>query len=200
MLDELITRAHRARRDQRRLRRPRARRRHPHRDRVRAERCVIRRSPRPHRRAASRLLRSATCRSNRAKPILDYRQSYVTHGELNADRSNAILVCASLTGTHHRLDFLIGPGKALDPARWFIVATDPIGNGLSTSPSNSRGAAGHALSALRAARHGQCAASAADRASRHRPRACGRRRVDGRHAGAAMGGEPSTIHARKSWP
>jgi homoserine O-acetyltransferase/O-succinyltransferase len=69
--------------------------------------------------------------------IRDYRQSYATHGELNAERSNAILVCASLTGNHHRLDFLIGPGKALDPARWHIVATDPIGNGLSTSPSTS---------------------------------------------------------------
>ena len=69
--------------------------------------------------------------------IRDYRQSYATHGALDADRSNAILVCASLTGNHHRLDFLIGPGKALDPARWHVVATDPIGNGLSTSPSTS---------------------------------------------------------------
>jgi len=69
--------------------------------------------------------------------IRDYRQSYVTHGELNRDKSNAVLVCISLTGNHHRLDFLIGPGKALDPARYFIIAADPIGNGLSTSPSNS---------------------------------------------------------------
>ncbi len=69
--------------------------------------------------------------------IRDYRQSYVTHGELNGDKSNAVLICASLTGNHHRLDFLIGEGKALDPLRHFIVATDPIGNGLSTSPSNS---------------------------------------------------------------
>jgi homoserine O-acetyltransferase/O-succinyltransferase len=69
--------------------------------------------------------------------IVDYRQSYVTHGQLNAERSNAILMCASLSGTHHRLDFLIGPGKALDPAQWFVIATDPIANGLSTSPSNS---------------------------------------------------------------
>ena len=66
-----------------------------------------------------------------------YRQSYVTHGELNREKSNAVLVCISLTGNHHRLDFLIGPGKALDPARYFIVAADPISNGLSTSPSNS---------------------------------------------------------------
>lgn len=69
--------------------------------------------------------------------IVDYRQSFVTHGAPNADRSNAILVCPALTATHHRLDFLIGTGKALDPGRWFIVVADPIGNGLSTSPSNS---------------------------------------------------------------
>jgi homoserine O-acetyltransferase/O-succinyltransferase len=69
--------------------------------------------------------------------IHDFRQSYVVHGKLDAERSNAILVCASLTGNHHRLDFLIGPGRALDPDRYCIIATDPIGNGLSTSPSNS---------------------------------------------------------------
>jgi len=69
--------------------------------------------------------------------ILDYRQSYATHGALDRDKRNAILVCASLTGNHHRLDFLIGPGKALDPARWYVIATDAIGNGLSTSPSTS---------------------------------------------------------------
>ena len=69
--------------------------------------------------------------------IHDFRQSYVVHGKLDAERSNAILVCASLTGNHHRLDFLIGPGRALDPDRYCIIVTDPIGNGLSTSPSNS---------------------------------------------------------------
>jgi homoserine O-acetyltransferase/O-succinyltransferase len=69
--------------------------------------------------------------------ILGYRQSYVTHGRLDREKSNAVLVCISLTGNHHRLDFLIGPGKALDPERYFIIAADPISNGLSTSPSNS---------------------------------------------------------------
>lgn len=69
--------------------------------------------------------------------IRDYRQAYVVHGTLAADRGNAILVCPALTATHHRLDFLIGPGKALDTDRWFVVVADPIGNGLSTSPSNS---------------------------------------------------------------
>lgn len=69
--------------------------------------------------------------------IRDFHQTYVTHGSLDAGRSNAILVCISLTGTHHRLDFLIGPGKALDTNRYFIVAADAIGNGLASSPSNS---------------------------------------------------------------
>lgn len=70
--------------------------------------------------------------------IEDYRQSYVVHGTLAKDRGNVVLACPALTATHHRLDFLIGPGKALDPARWFVVVADPIGNGQSTSPSNSR--------------------------------------------------------------
>jgi homoserine O-acetyltransferase len=69
--------------------------------------------------------------------IVDYRQVFVVHGALNAERTNAVLVCPALTATHHRLDFLIGAGRALDPARWCIVVADPIGNGLSTSPSNS---------------------------------------------------------------
>lgn len=69
--------------------------------------------------------------------IEDYRQSYVMHGTLADRRDNVILVCPALTATHHRLDFLIGPGKALDPARWCVVVADPIGNGQSTSPSNS---------------------------------------------------------------
>ena len=86
----------------------------------------------PHREA-----RLGTLRLESGDAIADYRQSYVTHGRLAADAGNAILVCSALTGNHHRLDFLIGPGKALDPERWFVVATDAIGNGLSTSPSNS---------------------------------------------------------------
>ena len=70
--------------------------------------------------------------------IKDFAISYVTHGTLNASKSNAILMVTALTGNHHRLDFLIGPGKALDPTKYFIVATDAIGNGLTTSPSNSQ--------------------------------------------------------------
>ena len=69
--------------------------------------------------------------------IRDFAISYVTHGRLNAKKSNAILMVTAISGNHHRLDFLIGPGKALDTNKYFVVATDAIGNGLTTSPSNS---------------------------------------------------------------
>ena len=86
----------------------------------------------PHRRAA---LGDLTLESGEV--MRDFELSYVTHGELNAAKDNTVLAAVSLSGNHHRLDFLIGPGKALDPARYFVVCVDPIGNGLTTSPSNS---------------------------------------------------------------
>jgi homoserine O-acetyltransferase len=69
--------------------------------------------------------------------IKDFAMSYVTHGTLNVRRTNAILMVTAISGNHHRIDFLIGPGKALDTTKYFVVATDAIGNGLTTSPSNS---------------------------------------------------------------
>jgi homoserine O-acetyltransferase/O-succinyltransferase len=70
--------------------------------------------------------------------IRDFQMTYVTHGTLNAKKSNAILMTASIGGNHHRIDYLIGPGRALDPSKYFIICTDAIGNGLTTSPSNSK--------------------------------------------------------------
>jgi homoserine O-acetyltransferase len=70
--------------------------------------------------------------------IKDFSISYVTHGKLNEKKSNAILMVTAISGNHHRLDFMIGPGKALDPDKYFIICTDAIGNGLTTSPSNSK--------------------------------------------------------------
>jgi homoserine O-acetyltransferase len=70
--------------------------------------------------------------------IKDFSISYVTHGTLNAKKSNAILMVTAVGGNHHRLDFMIGPGKALDPDKYFIICTDAISNGLTTSPSNSK--------------------------------------------------------------
>ena len=70
--------------------------------------------------------------------IKDFSISYVTHGTLNEKKSNAILMVTALGGNHHRIDFMIGPGKALDPDKYFIICADAIGNGFSTSPSNSK--------------------------------------------------------------
>src|ERR1043166_1722745 len=70
--------------------------------------------------------------------IKDFAISYVTHGTLNAKKSNAILMVTAISGNHHRIDFMIGPGKALDTGKYFIICTDAIGNGLTTSPSNSK--------------------------------------------------------------
>ena len=47
------------------------------------------------------------------------------------------LALSAIASTHHRLDFLIGNGRALDPAQLVVVAVDAIGNGLTTSPSTS---------------------------------------------------------------
>lgn len=67
----------------------------------------------------------------------DTRLSYVTHGSLNESKTNAVLVPSWYSGDHHGYEFLIGPGKALDPAEYFIVSTDMFANGLSSSPSNT---------------------------------------------------------------
>lgn len=63
--------------------------------------------------------------------------SYVIHGDAARIRDHAILVLSAIGSTHHRLDFLIGPGNALDTDSHCVVAVDALGNGLSVSPSNS---------------------------------------------------------------
>jgi len=62
--------------------------------------------------------------------------AYATWGELNAAGDNAVLLPSYYTGTHERYAALIGAGRALDPSRYFIVATNLFGNGVSTSPSH----------------------------------------------------------------
>jgi homoserine O-acetyltransferase len=69
--------------------------------------------------------------------IRNFEISYVTHGRLAPAGDNAILALTAIGSIHHRLDFLIGPGRPLDPDRHFIICADAIGNGMTTSPSNS---------------------------------------------------------------
>jgi len=65
------------------------------------------------------------------------RLVYETYGRLNADRSNAILFPTRFGGTHEQNEWLIKPGLALDPERYFIVVPNMLGNGVSSSPSNT---------------------------------------------------------------
>ncbi|GAB3293439.1 alpha/beta fold hydrolase [Epidermidibacterium keratini] len=70
--------------------------------------------------------------------IPDLQLAVATYGELNADRSNAILIPTWFSGTHATWEQVyIGPGRALDPQKYFIVVVNQIGNGLSTSPHNT---------------------------------------------------------------
>lgn len=62
--------------------------------------------------------------------------AYRTYGRLNAERSNLILYPTSYGAHHSDVDWLIGPGRVLDPEHWFIVIPNQFGNGLSSSPSN----------------------------------------------------------------
>jgi homoserine O-acetyltransferase len=62
---------------------------------------------------------------------------YGTYGRLNAKHDNVILLPSHYLADHHGYDWLIGPGLALDTARYFLVATELFGNGHSSSPSNT---------------------------------------------------------------
>ena len=65
------------------------------------------------------------------------RLLYKTHGTLNDARDNAILYPHMYSGTPSSLESSIGPGRALDPELWFIICPGQLGNGFSTSPSNT---------------------------------------------------------------
>ena len=64
---------------------------------------------------------------------------YRTAGTLNADKSNVIIFPTWFTGTSDGLwkYELIGPGKLADTDRYFVIAIDALGNGVSSSPSTS---------------------------------------------------------------
>jgi homoserine O-acetyltransferase len=74
------------------------------------------------------------------KTLASYELVYETYGTLNADRSNAVLVCHALSGSHHIAgyyaddpkkigwwDNLIGPGKPIDTGRFFVIGVNNIG-------------------------------------------------------------------------
>lgn len=79
--------------------------------------------------------------------IRECRVGYRTWGTLNRDRSNAVLFPTWFAGTSKDLADLgfIGPGRLADTSRYFVVAVDAFGNGVSSSPSNSKKQPGRAF-------------------------------------------------------
>jgi homoserine O-acetyltransferase len=69
--------------------------------------------------------------------IRDAHLGYVVHGDPRNLPDRAVLITTSIGGTHHRLDFLIGPGNAIDTQQLCVIAVDALGNGISSSPSNA---------------------------------------------------------------
>jgi homoserine O-acetyltransferase len=93
-------------------------------------------------------------KSGAALPAYDI--AYETYGELNASRSNAVLVCHALNASHHVAGFydneqsnvgwwdnLVGPGKPLDTRRFFVVGSNYLGSCFgSTGPASLHPATG----------------------------------------------------------
>jgi len=79
-----------------------------------------------------------------------YDLVYETYGALNADKSNAVLVCHALSGHHHVAgyyaddpknvgwwDTMIGPGKPIDTDKFFVIGLNNLGGCHgSTGPSS----------------------------------------------------------------
>ncbi|HEY6805594.1 MAG TPA: alpha/beta fold hydrolase [Pyrinomonadaceae bacterium] len=70
--------------------------------------------------------------------LRDCRIGYRTFGTLNADKSNVVLFPTWASGTTEQLQSNIGPGRVVDSNRFYVVAVDALGNGVSSSPSNSK--------------------------------------------------------------
>ncbi len=98
--------------------------------------------------------RAAAAAQRRQAP--DYTLVYETYGTLNADRSNAVLVCHALNASHHVAgtyadqpksegwwDNLVGPGKPLDTDRFFVIGVNNPGSCFgSTGPMHVNPATG----------------------------------------------------------
>jgi homoserine O-acetyltransferase len=67
----------------------------------------------------------------------DAKLAYKTWGTLAADGGNVVVLPTFYTGSHRRSAGYTGAGRAIDPARHFIVSPNLLGNGLSSSPSNT---------------------------------------------------------------
>jgi homoserine O-acetyltransferase len=77
--------------------------------------------------------------------LAPFQIAYRTYGKLNADKSNAVLICHALTGDQHVVgvhpvtgkngwwETLIGPGKPIDTERYFVICSNVVGGCMGTS-------------------------------------------------------------------
>src|SRR5699024_425229 len=65
--------------------------------------------------------------------------AFKTYGTLNQDKSNVIVYPTAFGDTHENNEWLISEGMALDPEKYFIIVPNLLGNGVSSSPSNTPG-------------------------------------------------------------
>ncbi len=85
------------------------------------------------------------------KTLEQYDIAYETYGELNAERSNAVLICHALSGDQHAAgyysmddrkpgwwDSAIGPGKAIDTRHFFVVSLNNLGGCKGSTGPNTR--------------------------------------------------------------
>jgi homoserine O-acetyltransferase len=79
-----------------------------------------------------------TCPTSRGEVVRECRVGYRTFGRLNERRDNAVLVPTWHGGRSETMTFILGSDRWIDTTRYFAILVDKLGNGVSTSPSNSR--------------------------------------------------------------
>ncbi len=83
--------------------------------------------------------------------LRDYDLAFETYGALNAERSNAILICHALNASHHVAgtyadapdetgwwDNMVGPGKPVDTRRFFVIGVNNLGSCFGSSGPTTR--------------------------------------------------------------
>ncbi|HEX7893055.1 MAG TPA: alpha/beta fold hydrolase [Terriglobales bacterium] len=69
--------------------------------------------------------------------LRDCRIGYRTAGQMNADKSNIIVIPTWAGGTTEQWLGNVGPGKMADTSKYYVILLDALSNGVSSSPSNS---------------------------------------------------------------
>ena len=127
-----------------------------------------------------------------ASMLRNAKLAYKTHGQLNAAKTNVILYPTQFAAQHGDIEWLIGPGRALDPGpvlhhrsgstwqRLVLVAEQHAATSRSDALSNHHHSGRHCR-----------AAPVGDRGIRNSTRGSGDGVVDGRPTSVSMGGEPS---------